>query len=114
MHTESLDPTDENETPLLHSALMWDDAGLTMWRQLTDLPCYNQMWDEMELMEKHVDQIAQTFADDTVIMDLGSGYEQLPLGENRPLLTSRLAICKKAPISFPNSTAKTKRSLTTS
>lgn len=84
--TESLNPSDQNGTPLLHSALMWDDAGLAMWRQLTDLPCYNQMWDEMELMEKHIDQIAQTFADETVIVDLGSGYVQLILGEERRLL----------------------------
>jgi uncharacterized SAM-dependent methyltransferase len=71
--TASLSPADPEDPPVLNSDLMWDDAGLAMWRQMIDLPWYNQTWDEMELMEKHIDGIAQHFGDEAVVVDLGSG-----------------------------------------
>jgi hypothetical protein len=69
----SLCPLDPSIDPLLPSALMWDDVGLDLWRQLNQHKDYNQMWDELELLDRNVEDIVKNFEKRGVILDLGSG-----------------------------------------
>jgi uncharacterized SAM-dependent methyltransferase len=58
---------------LLPSALLSDDKGLDIWRQLTRLPDYYQTRDEIHLLEQHGSDIAQHMAPGSIVLDLGSG-----------------------------------------
>ena len=58
---------------LLPSALLSDDKGLRIWRQLNRLPDYYQTRDEIHLLEQHGSDIAQHMASGSVVLDLGSG-----------------------------------------
>ncbi|KAI8625006.1 histidine-specific methyltransferase [Xylariaceae sp. FL1651] len=73
-------PTELSETPILHSALMWDDVGLGLFRKITCNPAYNQMTDELALMRHHLKSISETVCDGVIIIDLGSGdFKKLKL-----------------------------------
>jgi hypothetical protein len=58
---------------LLPSALLSDDKGLRIWRQLTRLPDYYQTRNEIHLLEQYGSDIAQHMAPGSVVLDLGSG-----------------------------------------
>ncbi|KAK7745669.1 hypothetical protein SLS62_009710 [Diatrype stigma] len=66
-------PKDTSETPLLPSALMWDDTGLNLFRQITRNPTYNLMADELSLIKENLGVIADSVKDASTIIDLGSG-----------------------------------------
>lgn len=58
---------------LLPSALLSDDTGLNLWRQVNRLPDYYQTRDEIELLAKFGAQIAKLVPENATLIDLGAG-----------------------------------------
>ncbi|KAK4141810.1 histidine N-alpha-methyltransferase [Dichotomopilus funicola] len=69
---------------VLPSALLSDDNGGSLWRQINRLPSYYQTSDEILLLEVHGDEIADLIQPGTMIIDLGCGETR----KVRPLLNS--------------------------
>lgn len=63
----------KNHQHLLSSALLSDNTGLMLWAQLTRLPAYYAMKDEIQLLEQHSPDIICNMDSAKVIVDLGSG-----------------------------------------
>lgn len=58
---------------VLPSALLSDDNGSALWRQINRLPTYYQTSDEILLLELHGDEISELIEPGTVLLDLGCG-----------------------------------------
>ncbi|PVH86313.1 hypothetical protein DL98DRAFT_601976 [Cadophora sp. DSE1049] len=58
---------------LLPPALMSDEAGLRIWKDITRLPDYYQTRDEISLLEAHGKEIASHLSEGCVLIDLGCG-----------------------------------------
>ena len=58
---------------LLPSALLSDDTGLSLWREINRLPDYYQTRDEIDLFAKFGAHIAQLVPDNATLIDLGAG-----------------------------------------
>lgn len=56
-----------------HPLLLWDEQGLKYFEAVTYAPEYYLTNCEIELLEKHSDEIAQALAPDSVLVELGSG-----------------------------------------
>jgi uncharacterized SAM-dependent methyltransferase len=65
-----LDPTRQCVLP---SALLSDDNGSSLWRQINRLPAYYQTSEEILLLELYGDDIAEFVEPGTVLIDLGCG-----------------------------------------
>lgn len=65
-----LDPTKQCVLP---SALLSDDNGSSLWRQINRLPAYYQTSEEILLLELYGDEIADLIEPGTVLIDLGCG-----------------------------------------
>ena len=64
---------DKGEQSLLPSALLSDDRGHAIWKQINRLPHYYQTCDEIDLLKKYGEEIAGHIAPGTAIIDLGAG-----------------------------------------
>lgn len=58
---------------VLPSALLSDDSGSSLWREINRLPAYYQTREEMMLLERHGDEIADLVKPGTTLIDLGCG-----------------------------------------
>ncbi len=58
---------------VLPSALLSDDDGSFLWRDMNRLPDYYQTRDEIALLEVHGKEIADLIAPNTVLIDVGCG-----------------------------------------
>ncbi|KAK4449073.1 histidine N-alpha-methyltransferase [Podospora aff. communis PSN243] len=76
-----LDPTKQC---LLPSALLSDDQGSSLWREINRLPAYYQTSEEILLLELYGDEIADLIEPCSVLVDLGCGETR----KVRPLLDS--------------------------
>ncbi|KAK3365358.1 hypothetical protein B0T24DRAFT_713155 [Lasiosphaeria ovina] len=76
-----LDPAKQCVLP---SALLSDDDGSALWREINRLPAYYQTRDEVLLLELYGDEIAALIEPDAVLIDLGCGDTR----KVRPLLES--------------------------
>jgi len=59
---------------LLPASVLHDDVGLTMWQSINRLPEYYQTRDEIELLKRNGQELAQYLEDGVTLVDLGSGY----------------------------------------
>ena len=64
---------DKEQRRLLPPALLSDEAGLRIWRDITRLPNYYQTREEISLLNKHGREIASHVADGCILIDLGCG-----------------------------------------
>lgn len=58
---------------VLPSALLSDDHGSFLWRDMNRMPDYYQTRDEIALLEAHGKDIADLIPPNTVLIDLGCG-----------------------------------------
>ncbi|KAK4938800.1 hypothetical protein LTR10_020807 [Elasticomyces elasticus] len=63
----------KSKSPSFHPLLLWDEQGLKYFEAITYAPEYYLTDCEIELLEKHSDEIAQALASDSVLVELGSG-----------------------------------------
>ncbi|OJD33790.1 uncharacterized protein BKCO1_27000115 [Diplodia corticola] len=73
MLRERLGSKKPGERKLFPSALLSDDAGLAMWRDVTRLPGYYATAEEIRLLEDCGGRIAEAVEPGSVIIDLGCG-----------------------------------------
>ncbi len=64
---------DPKKQCVLPSALLSDDNGSLLWREINRLPEYYQTREEISLLELYGDEIADLIDPDTVLIDLGCG-----------------------------------------
>jgi len=53
---------------------LYDVQGLKLFERITYLKEYYLTGEEIKLLEEHAESIARHIADDTIIVELGSGY----------------------------------------
>lgn len=58
---------------VMPSSVLHDEKGLEMWKLMNRLPYYYQTRDEMELLERNSNELADHLEDGVVLVDLGSG-----------------------------------------
>ena len=58
---------------LLPSAVLHDDTGLRMWRDVNSMPQYYQTKDEIELLKQNASHLATHITEGTTLIDLGCG-----------------------------------------
>lgn len=58
----------------LPTLLLYDEAGLKLFEKITYLDEYYLTNAEISVLEQHADQIAERIADDSIVVELGSGY----------------------------------------
>ncbi len=58
----------------LPTLLLYDVQGLNLFERITYLEEYYLTGEEIKLLEKHAESIAKHIVDDTIIVELGSGY----------------------------------------
>ena len=73
MLEESLLGKNNQQQPLLPSAIMSDDVGLQIWSEITHAPEYYQTRVEIDLLKQHGAEIAQNIPSGCTVIDLGSG-----------------------------------------
>lgn len=61
----------------LPSLLLWDEYGLSIYEKITKSKDYYPTRVETNLLQKNVESIISTIAPNSVILELGSGYESL-------------------------------------
>lgn len=54
--------------------LLYDEAGLKLFEQITYLDEYYLTNAEIEVLERHADAIAERIPLDALVVELGSGY----------------------------------------
>lgn len=74
MLRERLKSKKPGERKLFPSALLSDDAGLQMWRDIIHLQNYYATREEVRLLSSYGGRIASSLEPDSVIIDLGCGY----------------------------------------
>lgn len=57
----------------LPTLLLYDNAGLKLFEQITYLDEYYLTGDEIQVLEKHAAQIAERIPDNAMVVELGSG-----------------------------------------
>jgi len=62
-----------NETAALPDPLLWDEAGLKCFKDVTYSPSYYLTSEEIGLLEKHCRQIAAWIPAGSMLVELGSG-----------------------------------------
>lgn len=70
-----LKPTD-GEEKTLPTLLLYDDEGLKLFERITYLKEYYLTGDEIEVLETHAKSIAQRIPNESMLVELGSGYVQ--------------------------------------
>jgi hypothetical protein len=58
---------------VMPSSVLHDEHGLKMWPLMTHLPNYYQTRDEIALLKKHGEDLAQRLEDGVALVDLGCG-----------------------------------------
>lgn len=58
---------------VLPSALLSDDNGSSLWRELNRMPDYYQTRDEIALLEVHGAEIADLIPPNAILVDIGCG-----------------------------------------
>ncbi|MBE7181961.1 MAG: L-histidine N(alpha)-methyltransferase [Terriglobus roseus] len=58
----------------LPTLLLYDEAGLRLFEKITYLDQYYLTNAEISVLEDYADQIAERIADNSVVVELGSGY----------------------------------------
>jgi uncharacterized SAM-dependent methyltransferase len=69
---DGLNPKDEGEKQLT-TLLLYDEAGLKLFEEITYLEEYYPTNAEIEVLEKYASQIAQCIAPNSILVELGSG-----------------------------------------
>lgn len=69
---DGLNPKDGGEKQLT-TLLLYDEAGLKLFEEITYLEEYYPTNAEIEVLEKYAAQIAQCIAPDSILVELGSG-----------------------------------------
>lgn len=59
----------------LPTLLLYDEAGLKIYEEITYLDEYYLVEAEIETLTKYADQIAKQIAPNSIIVELGSGYD---------------------------------------
>jgi L-histidine Nalpha-methyltransferase / hercynylcysteine S-oxide synthase len=65
-------PGTEKRLPTL---LLYDEKGLRLFEEITYLKEYYLTGQEISILERNADQIADRIAPNSIIVELGSGYE---------------------------------------
>lgn len=60
----------------LPSLLLWDKEGLQLFERITYHPDYYLTGDEIEILQKHSEQIAEIIEQGAIVLELGSGFVQ--------------------------------------
>ena len=58
----------------LPTLLLYDDAGLKLFEQITYLEEYYLTSEEIKVLEEHADDIARCISAGSMLVELGSGY----------------------------------------
>lgn len=61
------------EPKTLPTLLLYDNAGLKLFEQITYLDEYYLTGDEIEVLQDHASQIAERIPDNSMVVELGSG-----------------------------------------
>jgi len=69
---DGLNPKNGGEKQLT-TLLLYDEAGLKLFEEITYLEEYYPTNAEIEVLEKHAAQIAQCIAPNSILVELGSG-----------------------------------------
>ena len=62
-----------NRKPSLSSLMLWDDRGLQLFEEITQLPDYYISGLEKQIIEQHCEDIAKKVQPGSMIVDLGCG-----------------------------------------
>lgn len=68
---------DHGAEKTLPTLLLYDEQGLKLFERLTYLDEYYLTNAEIEVLEKYADRIAERVQPNSLVVELGSGYEQL-------------------------------------
>jgi L-histidine Nalpha-methyltransferase / hercynylcysteine S-oxide synthase len=66
----------DGEGRTLPTLLLYDEAGLKLFEKITYLPEYYLTGAEIEVLERHAPRIAERIPNDSIVVELGSGYEK--------------------------------------
>jgi len=69
---DGLDPADGAEKHLT-TLLLYDEAGLKLFEEITYLEEYYPTNAEIEVLEQYAKQMAKCIPDDSILLELGSG-----------------------------------------
>ena len=58
----------------LPTLLLYDEAGLKLFERITYLDEYYLTGEELAVLERHAESIAQRIPDGSMVVELGSGY----------------------------------------
>lgn len=70
---EGLNAEDGTNEKTLPTLLLYDNKGLKLFEQITYLEEYYLTGEEIEVLEKHADRIAERIPNNALIVELGSG-----------------------------------------
>lgn len=71
-----LKPSDGKEKTL-PTLLLYDEQGLKLFEKITYLKEYYLTGEEIDVLEKHARSIAERIPDNSMVVELGSGYTYL-------------------------------------
>ena len=70
---EEIDNGLQQEQPSLPQLLLWNDQGLRLYDELSQIPSYYLNEQEIQIVQFYADKIAASISPNSLVVELGSG-----------------------------------------